>query len=209
MTAGSARAEAAGRLTEALAHRGFGVVPGFLSGSETAALRARLAELDAAGRFRAAAVGAGANRAVRRGVRGDRLCWLDPPLAPAEAALLDETEALRERLNAGLGLGLFDFECQYAIYAPGAVYVRHLDRSPAGAERVISVVIYLNEGWLAAEGGALRLYTGADAVEVLPEGGTLVAFESARFEHEVCQAVRDRLSIAGWFRRRAQLPGSR
>ena len=208
MSAAAPSEAASGRLIDSLARAGFALVPGFLPPELVASLRTRLAALEAAGRFRAAAIGAGANRAVRPAVRGDRLCWFDPPLVAAEAELLARTESLRAEVNAALTLGLFDFECQYAIYPPGGVYVRHLDRSAAGAERVLSVLLYLNEDWSAEDGGALRLYTDAGTLEVLPEGGTLVIFESARFEHEVRPAGRERLSVAGWFRRRARFPGS-
>ncbi len=209
MSAEARAAAVAARLLDGLASAGFAIEPRFLPPDLVAALRARLRELEGAGRFRAAAIGAGTQRAVRPAVRGDQLCWLDAPLAQAEVDLLARTEALRTHINGALTLGLFDFECQYAIYPPGAVYVRHLDRSPAGAERVLSAVIYLNEAWSPADGGALRLHTDAGEVEVLPEGGTLVLFESARFEHEVLCARRERLSVAGWFRRRAKLPAGR
>ena len=198
--------KAAARLIDSLARTGLGVERAFLPPELVASLRTRLGELEAAGRFRAAAVGAGAQRAVRPALRGDRLCWLDPPLVQAEEELLARAELLRAALNGALALGLFDLECQYAIYPPGGVYVRHLDRSAAGAERVLSVLLYLNEDWSAADGGALRLYADAGSLEVIPEGGTLVIFDSARFEHEVLPARRDRFSVAGWFRRRARLP---
>ena len=185
------------RLIEALARSGYAIEPGFLAADEVGVLRARLKELELAGRFRAAAIGAGAKRTVRPTLRGDRLCWLDPPFVAAEAAFLARAEGLRCGLNAALTLGLFDLECQYAIYPSGGVYVRHLDRSAAGAERLLSVLVYLNEDWSAEDGGALKLYTESGPVEVLPAGGTLVVFESARFEHEVRPAGRERLSIAG------------
>ena len=40
------------------------------------------------------------------------------------------------------------------------------------------------------------------SVDVLPQGGRLVAFLSDRFEHEVLPARRERMSFTGWFRRR-------
>jgi SM-20-related protein len=68
---------------------------------------------------------------------------------------------------------------------------------------VLSIVLYLNDGWRAEDEGGLRLYLpGDDKVDVMPEGRTLVAFLADRFAHEVLPAKRDRLSIAGWFRRR-------
>jgi SM-20-related protein len=68
---------------------------------------------------------------------------------------------------------------------------------------VLSLVLYLNPGWRAAVGGALRLERPAGAREVLPESGTLVAFLSDRVAHEVLPAARPRWSVAAWFRRRS------
>ena len=64
-------------------------------------------------------------------------------------------------------------------------------------------MLYLNESWSAGDGGALRLHLPAGQQDVLPRAGTLVAFLSGRFEHEVLPARRERLSLTGWFTRRA------
>jgi hypothetical protein len=40
-------------------------------------------------------------------------------------------------------------------------------------------------------------------VDDMARGGTLVVFLSDRFPHEVLPARRERLSLAGWFRRRS------
>jgi SM-20-related protein len=48
---------------------------------------------------------------------------------------------------------------------------------------------------IATEGGECR---------VTPQGGTLAAFLSQRFEHEVRAARRERVSLTGWFRRRSR-----
>jgi SM-20-related protein len=181
------------------------VAPGFLDGAHWRALAALVRARDAAGEFRPAAVGAGAARAVRADVRGDRIQWVYAPAPGVEQSLFMQLEELRLGLNAALMLGLLDVECHYAIYGAGARYVRHLDRSPAGAERAVSLVVYLNEDWGADDGGALRLYADDGAHEITPAGGTLVLFLSERFEHEVLPAQRARLSLTGWFRRRARL----
>ena len=63
--------------------------------------------------------------------------------------------------------------------------------------------------WRAEDGGQLRLYLDESRDEefhdVMPEGGTLVCFLSDGFWHEVLPATRARLSLTGWFRRRASL----
>jgi len=140
---------------------------------------------------------------VRPDVRGDEILWLASPDCAAERRLLDRLEALRLAFNRELSLGLFEFECHYAAYPPGAAYARHLDRFVTDASRVLSCIVYLNSGWSEADGGALRLHVGEGTVDVLPEGGTLVVFLSERFWHEVLPATRLRLSLTGWFRHRA------
>jgi SM-20-related protein len=69
---------------------------------------------------------------------------------------------------------------------------------------VLSCVLYLNREWGPEDRGQLRLYRpGAAPLDIPPQGGTLVTFLSDRFEHEVVPARRERLSLTGWFRRRA------
>ena len=189
-------------LAGALAGPGWGVVPEFVPMELVRELLSDVARRERAGEFRAAAVGAGAHRAIRPEIRGDRICWLVAPASAAERALLERLEALRAELNRELMLGLAELECHYAIYAPGARYARHLDRSPLGFERVVSVVLYLNPGWRSADGGELVLATERGQIAIVPRAGALAAFMSQRLEHEVRVARRPRLSLTGWFRRR-------
>jgi SM-20-related protein len=106
-----------------------------------------------------------------------------------------------------LQLGAVELELHFAVYPAGGAYAVHVDRFRDADSRVLSLVLYLNEAWNEADGGALRLYleAGPEApfVDVVPYGGTLVVFLSDRFPHEVLPARRERLSLAGWFRRRA------
>lgn len=199
---GPALAAAGEPVADLLAGAGYGVVSGFLSPAQVRALVAEMTRRDAAGEFRAAAVGAGDGRAVRPAIRGDRIRWLTMAAGDAERELLARFESLRIALNRELMLGLADLECHYAIYDGGARYARHLDRSPKGAERVVSVVLYLNEDWAPGDGGELLIATPGGDVRVEPRGGTLVAFLSQRFKHEVLPAARTRRSLTGWFRLR-------
>ena len=196
---------AAAALAASLAGPGYGTIDEFAPAALVAALRARIAALAAAGELRPAAVGGGAARTLRPEVRGDRLAWLDG-VEDTERELYARLEALRAALNRELSLGLFDLECHYAAYAPGTRYVRHLDRSVRGAERVLSIVLYLNAEWQPGDGGELLIHAAAGPVRVAPTAGRLVAFLSERLEHEVLEVARERLSVVGWFRRRAHVP---
>lgn len=186
-----------------LAERGWSCCDDFVMSPDIAALRAEAL----AGEFQAAAVGSGGRRLLLPAVRGDETRWLTPPFSEQLARLAAELEQLRLAVNRDLTLGLFDLELQFARYAPGCRYARHLDQLAGSEARVLSWVLYLNDEWRAREGGALRLYTTQEArapfLEFPPRGGRLMAFLSERFEHEVLPATRERLSIAGWFRRRS------
>lgn len=161
------------------------------------------------GRRLFAAARMGRERTAFDALRGDQICWLEAGGdAPASAALLAEFDALRVDLDRTLLLGARSVEAQYSCYAAGTHYARHLDRfsdDPATAGgRVLSLVLYLNHDWTAADGGALRLYDAADQPhEVLPLGGRLVAFLSDRVAHEVLPPARTRWSVAAWLRRDA------
>lgn len=154
--------------------------------------------------FVPASVGRDADRTQLHSVRGDVISWLDDSNA-AEHSFLGLMDELRQSLNRQLYLGLFDYECHYAIYARGACYARHLDALRGEKNRILSTVVYLNEEWRSCDGGELVLYNGGNQTElarILPAPGLMVVFLSEEFPHEVLSAKKQRHSIAGWFRGR-------
>ena len=156
-----------------------------------------------AGALVPAAVGRGAKRAVDAAIRGDSILWLQPGQSVACDSYLLIMEKVRLALNLEFFLGLDSYESHFAHYAPGAAYQKHVDRFRDDDLRTISVVIYLNPGWPVEQGGALRLHPlDAPTSDVSPLGGRLVVFLSADMPHEVLPATHERLSLAGWFRRR-------
>jgi SM-20-related protein len=191
-------------IADEIAARGWCAADQFVPPALSGALRGEARMLWQAGAFHAAGVGGGLSPAVRPDVRGDHIRWLEPEAASVtQQACLARFEDLRLALNRNLQLGLFDFECHFALYPAGAHYARHLDRFKGDARRALSCVLYLNEDWQPEDGGQLRLYLDERrSLELLPRGGTLVAFLSERFEHEVLPAHRERISLTGWFRRR-------
>jgi SM-20-related protein len=192
------------RIARDLAGAGFSIQPGFVPRGECARLARRGRTLWQRGALREAATGRGVEQQRQPGIRGDRIRWIDPSIATrGETALLARIERLRIALNQSLQLGAFDLEMQWALYPRGAHYARHLDVFRGTRARVVSLVLYLNETWQPGDGGALRLHLDAATQrDVTPLAGTLVAFLSDRFEHEVLPARRERLSIAGWLRQR-------
>ena len=189
-----------------LERKGWSVAPGWLSAALVRSLAGEIRRERAAGAFRSA--GVGRDGRVATAVRGDEILWLDPATASeAQGVALGRLERLREALNRELQLGAVELELHFAVYPAGAAYAIHVDRFRDADSRVLSLVLYLNEAWSEADGGELRLYLEpgpqAPFVDVVPQGGTLVVFLSDRFPHEVLPARRERLSLAGWFRRRA------
>jgi SM-20-related protein len=151
--------------------------------------------------FRLAGTGRDTDYQISRGIRGDEIRWIDGH-HPATKAYLDWIETLRLSLNRDLFLGLFDYECHYAYYPPGAFYRKHLDAFKGNTNRILSTVLYLNPIWEPDHGGELVLYNSKDEYleTVLPHYGKMVIFLSKVFPHEVRPAHKSRNSIAGWFR---------
>lgn len=103
-------------------------------------------------------------------------------------------------------------ECvQLACYDPGGpCYPVHKDEeSEDGTGRQVTLILYLQERWENAWGGAFRAYrkdvhTGQslpEYAEVLPHGGTMVMFRSPDLAHEVLPLLpssEPRMALAMW-----------
>lgn len=152
--------------------------------------------------FDAAGIGRSDKYVLKESVRSDRIHWISGA-NETEAAWLAWAERLKAQINQRLFLGLFSFESHFAHYAAGDFYKRHCDAFKGQANRMLSLVVYLNRDWDANNGGELVLYKTAEdqeGIRVRPGFGTVVAFLSEEFPHEVLPATCDRYSIAGWFR---------
>lgn len=186
----------------ALAADGWCVVPGLMPEALTRALASECTAMHGASLLVPARMGAG--RTASR-ARGDSTHWFaDDTMSTPQRLFCDHMDTLRMVLNRELMLGLVDCESHYAVYPAGSGYARHLDCLHGNDARVLSAVFYLNDAWRRSEGGALRLYLADRSCrDVYPHAGNLLLFLSARFEHEVLPATRQRMSIACWMRQRA------
>jgi len=211
LSQGSGAADPFGGIALRLADHGWCVTRDFLPPLLTAQLRHDAKRLWRRGTFRHAGVGRGEDLQIRPEVRTDHVHWLErEQCTGAQRLYLDSLEGLRLALNRTLLLGLFDFEGHLAVYPTGSYYRKHLDQFRGVGMRTVTCVLYLNRDWEEKDGGQLRIYTDPNdqtsCEEVLPLGGTLVTFLSARFLHEVLPARRERISITGWFKRRGDRP---
>ncbi|WP_426369410.1 2OG-Fe(II) oxygenase [Pseudocolwellia sp. HL-MZ7] len=159
-------------------------------------------------KFKPAGIGRAKDHVVNNFIRTDEICWITGK-SDAGSAWIKWTESLRVFLNQRLFLGLFSFESHFAHYAKGDFYKKHKDAFKGEDNRMLSVVVYLNQYWLPDDGGELVIYDKQQStsavidnsiIKVTPNFGTIVVFLSEEFPHEVLPAKRDRYSIAGWFR---------
>lgn len=194
-------------LVDALFEPGYAIVPGFLSPETIRAMREDCLSRWQSGQFHAAGIGRAQDQRVQTEIRSDHVLWLDESAAvPAQADYWQLMQTYQQSINRQLYLGLQELEAHFAVYPPGSFYRKHLDRFRDEDARTVTVIVYLNDDWQAADGGYLRLYRDAagesDVLDVAPEAGTLVTFLSDRFWHEVLPAHRERMAVTGWFRRR-------
>ncbi|MED5466435.1 MAG: 2OG-Fe(II) oxygenase, partial [Pseudomonadota bacterium] len=146
-----------------------------------AALRNEVEILDRTEAMGRAGIGRGADLTRDRSVRRDKIAWLDGYTA-AQSELFRFFDALRVGLNQRLFLGLKRYEAHYATYQPGDFYKRHLDSFRGRASRVVSLVLYLNEGWQLQDGGELRVFSPDNEDQMVglvrPEAGRAALFLS-------------------------------
>lgn len=153
-------------------------------------------------KFKAASIGRHQQRQHNESVRNDQIVWINGE-SPAGVRWLQWCQDLQSYLNRRLFLGLHSFESHFAHYPSGHFYKRHFDAFKGQANRVVSIVTYLNPEWEESDGGELIIYKNAgdlSGCSIAPEYGTVSVFLSEEFEHEVLPTQRDRYSVAGWFR---------
>ena len=147
-------------------------------------------------------------QAKNTSIRGDSIFWLDENShEPSVQAYFTKMHLLKNALNLHLFMNVQALETHLAVYPIGSVYEKHLDQFNQGEglqTRQLSSVLYLNNHWLVADGGALRLHLNeGEYLDIAPSAGKFVLFLSSQFWHEVLPATRNRISLTGWFRTRS------
>lgn len=105
-------------------------------------------------------------------------------------------------------------EYQLAYFHPnGARYERHRDALPTDDpqdthQRRISVVFYLNPGWVTSHGGEVKIFSRPDD-HGFPEGaerivkpllGRILVFLSGVVDHEILPCHKSRYALTAWMR---------
>jgi SM-20-related protein len=145
-----------GLIAEDLVTQGYSIRPGGLPEDLAHRLYSHQQDLNQE-KYADAGIGRGTDFLKAESVRSDEICWITGE-SDAGNRWIDWTSRLQRFLNQRLFLGLFSFESHFAHYAPGAYYKRHYDAFRGQANRILTVVIYLNPEWEDTDGGELVLY---------------------------------------------------
>ncbi|MBK8611176.1 MAG: 2OG-Fe(II) oxygenase [Chitinophagaceae bacterium] len=178
-----------------------GIAPAFLSQALSTGLRQNIAHLQQSGQMKASGIGNG-EKDLQQITRTDKICWLSKTSENVfELEFLEHAEDFIAYLNRTCYAGINASEFHYAVYEKGSYYKRHKDQFKNNNSRKYSLVAYLNENWLAEDGGGLQLYDHENTEPILPHAQSAVLFKSDETEHAVLVANRSRLSISGWLKR--------
>lgn len=148
--------------------------------------------------FKRAGLGSAFNNQKDTSIRGDFTYWLDKDRDTLLTPAFDLIEEIKFALNRYCFLSLTGYEFHLACYPAGTFYKRHVDQFQDRSNRMISVIIYLNEGWKQGDGGELKIYKEDEELLIDPIAGRCVMFKSADVPHEVMKTNVGRYSLTGW-----------
>ncbi|MCB0373085.1 MAG: 2OG-Fe(II) oxygenase [Muricauda sp.] len=149
--------------------------------------------------FQEAGIGADADNQINTKVRGDFTHWLDRKRDAELESFWNLVDEIIHMFNRYCYLSLSGYEFHLAHYPSGGHYDKHLDQFENRNNRMISVVIYLNEGWQKGNGGELEIFEkDGSSFLVDPLAGRCVMFKSAEVPHAVLEAHKSRFSLTGW-----------
>jgi SM-20-related protein len=184
---------------DTLANDDYLVIDDFLPQELFLKLRSFLLERLSEDDFRKAGIGASNEFQIQEGVRGDFVFWLDKQRDQGLGEMFLLSEEVKSVFNRLCYLSLSGYEFHLAHYPKGSYYKRHLDQFRERNNRMITMIIYLNQDWKKGDGGELKVYKkdgGAFLLE--PLGNRCVIFRSDTLEHEVLITNKSRYSLTGW-----------
>lgn len=182
---------------DALSDNNYVVIDDFLDEARYQELRSFLFEkIDA---FDEAGIGSLDQHVIKRNIRGDRTYWLNKERDEKLSRFWNLLEETKFILNRYCYLSLSGAEFHLAHYPSGGHYARHVDQFEGRNNRMISMVIYLNENWQTADGGQLEILDSNRKIHLVdPLAKRCVLFKSAEVPHAVLKSYNDRYSVTGW-----------
>ena len=179
-----------------------GIADNFLSKNLSGNLQQNIQQLQREGQMKYAGIGNDSIADATQQMRGDKIYWLDKKNNNVtEQEFLDKVEDFIDHLNRTCYTGINGYEFHYAVYEEGRAYKKHRDQFKTDNNRKYSLICYLNNDWVATDGGQLVIYQNDIAQTISPNAQKAVFFKSDEMEHEVLLAHRPRMSITGWLKR--------
>ncbi len=178
-----------------------GIVEHFLHPALTQLLKNDLLEIYNKKLFNKANIGSHAYSNNNQLIRKDEIYWLDREHNNIhENTFFDIIDAFVLHLNTTCFTGIKSYEFHYTKYEKGAFYKKHIDQFKNNSDRAFSMIVYLNEHWIEADGGELCVYNELESSIISPQSGKCIFFKSSELAHEVLIANKERYSITGWFK---------
>jgi len=179
-----------------------GISNDFFSVKLAALLQAQILKLDYEGLMLAAGTGNNSGLNHDKRTRSDKIYWLDKKSGDTEElGFLDLVEDFIDYLNNTCYTGINAYEFHYALYEEGSFYKRHKDQFRTDGNRKYSLIGYLNDNWVEADGGQLWVHHDDSIQKIIPANRKAVFFDSGLLEHEVTTSMRPRMSVTGWLKR--------
>jgi SM-20-related protein len=178
-----------------------GIADHFLSKNLSDNLQQNIIDLQQQERMKFAGIGNEKIADDSQQMRGDKIYWLDKKNNNIkEEEFIDKVEDFIAHLNKTCYTGINGYEFHYAVYGQGAAYKKHKDQFKTDNQRKFSLICYLNDDWVAADGGELVIYQHDKPQTISPNAQKAVFFKSDEMEHEVLKANKSRMSITGWLK---------
>lgn len=182
---------------DVLSEQNYVVIDDFLDDALYASLRSFL--FDKIDAFDQAGIGTLNQHVIKRNIRGDRTYWLNSARDTDLNGFWELLEETKFILNRYCYLSLSGQEFHLAHYPSGGHYARHLDQFEGRNNRMISMILYLNENWQPEHGGQLEILDSNKELQlVAPLAKRCVLFKSAEVPHAVLKSFNDRYSVTGW-----------
>jgi SM-20-related protein len=189
-------------IVESFIEHKVGISDFFLTNKLAVLLQAHIHRLYEGGHMVNAGIGNDKIQALDGKIRGDKIHWLDKKNKHIEeTGFLEYVEDFIEYLNKTCYTGINAYEFHYAMYEEGSFYKRHKDQFRSDNNRKYSLISYLNDDWLEADGGQLWVHQHGETQMIIPTSRKAVFFQSNELEHEVTTAMRPRMSVTGWLKR--------
>jgi SM-20-related protein len=181
-----------------LSRDGYLVVDNFISDELYADILTYFNHLKEQDGLSKAGIGASGRHQIDKTVRGDLIYWLDSKRDEQLSDFFNLADEMVAKIKRYCFLSITDYEFHLAYYPPGTHYEKHIDQFQGRNNRMLSVLVYLNENWTPADGGQLKIYRPDTDLLIEPVARRLVIFKSDTVEHEVLITHAGRMSLTGW-----------